>query len=101
MGGADASHSEAATAKRYMCFSKQAEMFESLASCFAFRCSAALNSPQQESAVADMRHAAKASVLATVTIHGVGLGAGVSDSRSVVCSSVLWAFALLAVFLDL
>jgi hypothetical protein len=30
------------------------EMFESLASCFAFRCSASLNSPQDESAVADM-----------------------------------------------
>ena len=29
-------------------------MFESLASCFAFRCSASLNSPQDESAVADM-----------------------------------------------
>jgi hypothetical protein len=28
-------------------------MFESLASCFAFRCSASLNSPQDESAVAD------------------------------------------------
>jgi hypothetical protein len=29
-------------------------MLESLASCFAFRCSASLNSPQDESAVADM-----------------------------------------------
>jgi hypothetical protein len=29
-------------------------MFESLASCFAFRCSASLNSPQDESAAADM-----------------------------------------------
>jgi hypothetical protein len=29
-------------------------MFESLASCFAFRCSAPLNSPLDESAVADM-----------------------------------------------
>ena len=29
-------------------------MFESLASCFAFRYSAPLNSPQDESAVADM-----------------------------------------------
>jgi hypothetical protein len=29
-------------------------MLESLASCFAFRCSALLNSPQDESAVADM-----------------------------------------------
>jgi hypothetical protein len=29
-------------------------MFESLASCFGFRCSASLNSPQDESAVADM-----------------------------------------------
>jgi hypothetical protein len=33
---------------------KQPETFESLASCFAFRCSASLNSPQDESAVADM-----------------------------------------------
>jgi hypothetical protein len=30
------------------------DMFESLASCSAFRCSATLNSPQDESAVADM-----------------------------------------------
>jgi hypothetical protein len=29
-------------------------MFESLASCFTFRCSASLNSAQDESAVADM-----------------------------------------------
>jgi hypothetical protein len=29
-------------------------VFESLASCFAFRCSASLNSPQDESAVADI-----------------------------------------------
>jgi hypothetical protein len=29
-------------------------MFESPASCFAFRCSAPLNSPQDESAVVDM-----------------------------------------------
>jgi hypothetical protein len=29
-------------------------MFESLASCFAFRCSASLNSPQDESAVVNM-----------------------------------------------
>jgi len=29
-------------------------MFESLASCFTFRCSALLNSPQDESAAADM-----------------------------------------------
>jgi hypothetical protein len=30
------------------------QMFESLVSCFTFRCSASLNSPQDESAVADM-----------------------------------------------
>ena len=30
-----------------------------------------------------------------------GYGAGVFYSRSVVCSSVVWAFALLAAFLDL
>jgi len=29
-------------------------MFESLALCFAFRCTASFNSPQDESAVADM-----------------------------------------------
>jgi hypothetical protein len=29
-------------------------MFESLASCFVFRCGTPLNSPQEESAVADM-----------------------------------------------
>ena len=33
---------------------KETEMFESLASCFTFRCSALLNSPQDESAAADM-----------------------------------------------
>ena len=38
------------------------EMFESLASCFAFRCSASLNSPQDESAVADMTAAAMGQV---------------------------------------
>jgi hypothetical protein len=32
----------------------KSEIFESLASCFAFRCSVSLNSPQDESAVADM-----------------------------------------------
>jgi hypothetical protein len=32
----------------------QPEMFESLGECFAFRCSASLNSPPDESAVADM-----------------------------------------------
>jgi hypothetical protein len=43
-------------------------VFESLASCFAFRCSAPLNSPQDESAVEDMT-AEKSVVIARITAH--------------------------------
>ena len=60
VGGADASHSEAATAK---------------------------HGPRYK--------------LSLIVCYGAGLGAGVFDSRFVVCSSVVWLLSLLEVFLDL
>jgi hypothetical protein len=53
-----------------------------------------LNSPQEESAAAADMTNCRVDGLPRILFHGVGLGAGVS-------SSVVLAFVLLAVFLDL
>jgi len=53
------------------------------------------------SKITQMHDQLKRSVAITIHFHGVGLGAGVSESLFVLCSSVVCALALLALSFDL